>query len=145
MGSLKRFAQNRYWRDKLDTFVNFPTRGLDMQPYIRNTYHNGEAIYDLVAVSNHYGGMGGGHYTAYGKNKDDGKWYYFDDSSVSGASEEACVTKAGYVLVYQRRDANLEQAKARGKAPSAAGAASSDTDMLISNGENSSGEDMDTN
>lgn len=25
-------------------------------------------IYDLYAVSNHYGGTGGGHYTAYGKN-----------------------------------------------------------------------------
>lgn len=25
-------------------------------------------IYDLYAVSNHFGGMGGGHYTAYAKN-----------------------------------------------------------------------------
>ena len=25
-------------------------------------------IYDLYAVSNHFGGTGGGHYTAYGKN-----------------------------------------------------------------------------
>ena len=34
--------------------------GLDMQPYIINKNH-GEAVYDLLAVSNHYGGMGGGH------------------------------------------------------------------------------------
>lgn len=29
--------------------------------------------------------------TAYAKNKDDGKWYYFDDSSVSPASEDQIV------------------------------------------------------
>lgn len=29
--------------------------------------------------------------TAYGKNKMDGKWYYFDDSSVSSASEDQIV------------------------------------------------------
>ncbi len=54
------FVQNRYWRDKLDTHVDFPLEGLDMSPYIINGNH-GNAVYDLVAVSNHYGGMGGGH------------------------------------------------------------------------------------
>lgn len=29
--------------------------------------------------------------TAFAKNKDDGKWYYFDDSSVSTASEDQIV------------------------------------------------------
>jgi ubiquitin carboxyl-terminal hydrolase 4/11 len=38
-------------------------------------------IYDLYAVDNHYGGMGGGHYTAYCKNPEDGNWYNFDDVS----------------------------------------------------------------
>jgi ubiquitin carboxyl-terminal hydrolase 4/11/15 len=80
-----------------------------MQPYIINKSH-GEAVYDLLAVSNHYGGMGGGHYTAYAKNKDDGRWYYFDDSSVTALSEDAVVTKAAYVLFYQRRDlTNMSQ------------------------------------
>lgn len=58
--SLKRFSYNRYWRDKLDTFVDFPIKDLDLSPYIINANH-GPAVYDLVAVSNHYGGMGGGH------------------------------------------------------------------------------------
>ena len=26
-------------------------------------------VYDLYAISNHYGGLGGGHYTAYAKVK----------------------------------------------------------------------------
>lgn len=38
-------------------------------------------IYDLFAVDNHYGGLGGGHYTAYAQNFVDGKWYYFDGIS----------------------------------------------------------------
>ncbi|XP_078270332.1 ubiquitin carboxyl-terminal hydrolase 4 isoform X1 [Rhinoraja longicauda] len=100
---LKRFSYNRYWRDKLDTLVEFPTRDLNMSEFVYNP-KAGLYIYDLVAVSNHYGGMGGGHYTAYAKNKIDGQWYYFDDSSVSGASEDQIVTKAAYVLFYQRRD-----------------------------------------
>ena len=29
--------------------------------------------------------------TAYGKNKEDGEWYYFDDSSVSSATEDDTV------------------------------------------------------
>lgn len=39
------------------------------------------------AVDNHYGGLGGGHYTATCKNAVDGKWYKFDDSHVSPAGE----------------------------------------------------------
>ncbi|XP_038668234.1 ubiquitin carboxyl-terminal hydrolase 4 isoform X1 [Scyliorhinus canicula] len=102
---LKRFSYNRYWRDKLDTLVEFPIRDLNMSEFVYNP-KAGPCIYDLVAVTNHYGGMGGGHYTAYAKNKIDGQWYYFDDSSVSGASEDQIVTKAAYVLFYQRRDPN---------------------------------------
>lgn len=36
--------------------------GLDMAPWVINANH-GPAVYDLIAVSNHYGGMGGGHCT----------------------------------------------------------------------------------
>uniref|UniRef100_A0A8C0G559 Ubiquitin carboxyl-terminal hydrolase n=1 Tax=Chelonoidis abingdonii TaxID=106734 RepID=A0A8C0G559_CHEAB len=76
---------------------------LDMSEFLINP-NAGPCRYNLIAVSNHYGGMGGGHYTAFAKNKDDGKWYYFDDSSVSTASEDQIVSKAAYVLFYQRQD-----------------------------------------
>lgn len=49
--------------------------------------------YNLIAVSNHYGGMGGGHYTAYARNYKDDKWYHFDDSSVSAFSEDRVKVK----------------------------------------------------
>ncbi|XP_078137712.1 ubiquitin carboxyl-terminal hydrolase 15 isoform X2 [Sander vitreus] len=100
---LKRFSYSRYMRDKLDSLVDFPLRDLDMSEFLINP-NAGPCRYDLIAVSNHYGGMGGGHYTAYAKNKDDGKWYNYDDSSVSPANEDQIVSKAGYVLFYQRQD-----------------------------------------
>uniref|UniRef100_A0A6Q2Y366 Ubiquitin carboxyl-terminal hydrolase n=1 Tax=Esox lucius TaxID=8010 RepID=A0A6Q2Y366_ESOLU len=107
---LKRFSYNRCWRDKLDTVVDFPVRDLNMSEFVCDPKAC-PYVYDLIAVSNHYGGMGGGHYTAYGKNKADGKWHYFDDNSVSAASEDQIVTKAAYVLFYQRRDAGDVPAK----------------------------------
>ena len=36
--------------------------------------------------------------TAYGKNKEDGKWYYFDDSSVSSATEDQIVVSYRFIL-----------------------------------------------
>ncbi|KAJ8791905.1 hypothetical protein J1605_004130 [Eschrichtius robustus] len=103
---LKRFSYSRYWRDKLDTVVEFPVRALNMSEFVCDLSAR-PYVYDLIAVSNHYGAMGVGHYTAYAKNKLNGKWYYFDDSSVSLASEDQIVTKAAYVLFYQRRDDEL--------------------------------------
>jgi ubiquitin carboxyl-terminal hydrolase 4/11/15 len=60
-------------------------------------------IYDLYAVSNHFGSLNGGHYTAFCQNSLDKKWYEFDDSSVSSISASSAVTKAAYVLFYRRR------------------------------------------
>lgn len=105
---LKRFSYTRYYRDKLDTFVNFPLKNLDLSDFVVNPHKDSwprnKRFYNLIAVSNHYGGLGGGHYTAYAKNYHDGKWHYFDDSSVSPSSEDRVVTKAAYMLIYQRQD-----------------------------------------
>lgn len=124
---LKRFSYNRYWRDKIDTVIEFPVKNLDMTPYVINSAH-GQAVYDLISVSNHYGGMGGGHYTAYGKSKIDGNWYYYDDSNVTQTNEEAVCTKAAYVLFYQRRP----QSKSKKNIPAAAGAAETETEATTS-------------
>ncbi|CAK8690310.1 unnamed protein product [Clavelina lepadiformis] len=104
----KRFSNTRWSRDKLDTFVDFPTRDLDLTDFVVNPaakkLEKKRRCYNLIAVSNHYGGLGGGHYTAFAKNSVDKKWHYFDDSSVSDSAEERVVTKAAYMLVYQRQD-----------------------------------------
>ncbi|XP_071439299.1 ubiquitin carboxyl-terminal hydrolase 15-like [Hetaerina americana] len=102
---LKRFSYNRCRRDKLDTLVEFPIQGLDMNDYVINP-SAAPAVYDLFAVCNHYGAMGGGHYTAYAKNKLDEKWHCFDDNSVSYTSKESVVSPAAYVLFYMQRDIN---------------------------------------
>ena len=36
-------------------------RGLCMKKWLINDNHEESTTYDLLAVSNHYGGMGGGH------------------------------------------------------------------------------------
>ena len=62
--------------------------------------HGAEDTYELLAVSNHYGSTGGGHYTAYARNSGTGSWYKFDDSHTSAVEPEAVVTPAAYVLIY---------------------------------------------
>jgi ubiquitin carboxyl-terminal hydrolase 4/11/15 len=62
-------------------------------------------LYDLYAVSNHYGSLAFGHYTAYCKNHETGVWYDFNDSSVSQLdSPNEAVTSAAYVLYYIKKD-----------------------------------------
>ncbi len=61
--------------------------------------------YDLYAVSNHYGSLNGGHYTAFGFNSLLNKWYEFNDSSVSTVSSiDDVVTSGAYLLLYRRRE-----------------------------------------
>lgn len=61
-------------------------------------------MYDLFAVSNHYGGMGGGHYTAYAKNPFYNRWFEFNDSTASESSGKEVVSRAAYVLFYKKRE-----------------------------------------
>ncbi|XP_050414001.1 ubiquitin carboxyl-terminal hydrolase 4 isoform X1 [Patella vulgata] len=152
---LKRFSYNRYWRDKIDALVEFPVKDLMLDKCVINK-KLGKQRYDLIAVSNHYGGLGGGHYTAYGLNKTTNDWYYFDDSSVSQSSDDQVVSKAAYVLVYQKRGVTSSQYISKpSNAPSTATSGASDCNMLngaaagTTNGVNSNGinhnDDMDTN
>ena len=45
-------------------------------------------MYDLYAILLHDGGAHAGHYIAYIKDWDSGKWLCFDDSSVAELDEE---------------------------------------------------------
>ncbi|KAJ3171843.1 ubiquitin carboxyl-terminal hydrolase [Geranomyces variabilis] len=69
----------------------------------RDGVEDDSLVYDLFAVSNHFGGLGGGHYTAYAKNCLDDEWYNFDDSNVSKTDESSIMTPAAYFLFYRRR------------------------------------------
>lgn len=108
---LKRFhfSASTHRRSKITSFIDFPLVGLDLTSLV-STYQQGEEpIYDCYAVSNHYGNLGGGHYTAYTQG-DDGTWCHYDDSRVtSDVSPSEVVSEAAYVLYYKRRDVDVDE------------------------------------
>ncbi|KAL1964943.1 hypothetical protein VTN77DRAFT_6296 [Rasamsonia byssochlamydoides] len=101
---LKRFSAHRGFRDKIDDLVDFPVEGLDLTGRVRAPEEGESLIYDLFAVDNHYGGLGGGHYTAYAKNFLTGEWNEYNDAHVSKAIDpQKVVSPAAYLLFYRRR------------------------------------------
>ncbi|KAI3443358.1 hypothetical protein Pfo_000023 [Paulownia fortunei] len=98
---LKRFSYTRFLKNKLETFVDFPIDDFDLSNYVIQKNNMVCHRYMLYAVSNHYGGMGGGHYTAFAKHRLN-RWYEFDDSHVFPVTEEQIKTQAAYVLFYKR-------------------------------------------
>lgn len=75
---LKRFSVQGRFSDKLDIFVDFPVEGLDLSSRVAMQEEGKSPIYDLFAVDNHYGGLGGGHYTAFAQNFIDKNWYEYN-------------------------------------------------------------------
>ncbi|XP_014491293.1 ubiquitin carboxyl-terminal hydrolase 5 [Vigna radiata var. radiata] len=99
---LKRFSYSRSMKHKLETFVNFPIHDFDLTNYIANKNNSRRQLYELYALTNHYGSMGSGHYTAHIKLLDENRWYNFDDSHITLISEDEVNTAAAYVLFYRR-------------------------------------------
>ena len=76
---LKRFSAQGRFNNKLDVMVDFPLEGLDLTSRLATQPEEGKPpLYDLFAVDNHYGGLGGGHYTAFAKNFIDEQWYEYN-------------------------------------------------------------------
>eukprot|EP00934_Nitzschia_sp_Nitz4_P001494 Nitzschia sp. Nitz4//scaffold96_size78090//25862//29503//NITZ4_005490-RA/size78090-augustus-gene-0.55-mRNA-1//1//CDS//3329560561//1494//frame0 len=120
---LKRFdaAQNK----KIDEFVKFPAKGLNMGKYlaqwceVTNVQHTTDrsggdpyVLYDLFGTVNHVGNMQSGHYVNHVKVGD--LWYHCNDAHVSLAGgngeEESVLTSDGaYILFYTRRQANITE------------------------------------
>ena len=96
----KRFIKDSYRCEKNDEDIDFPIENMDMKEYVIGPDKD-HSIYDLFAVSQHYGSTGFGHYTAVCKNGDN--WYSYDDSSCSETSAKSALTSAAYVLFYRRR------------------------------------------
>ncbi|XP_077370928.1 ubiquitin carboxyl-terminal hydrolase 19 isoform X2 [Festucalex cinctus] len=116
---LKRFSFRSFiWRDKINDMVDFPVRNLDLSKFCIGQKDEVQhpPIYDLYAVINHYGGMIGGHYTAYARlpsdknsQRSDVGWRLFDDSTVTMVEESQVVTRYAYVLFYRRRNSPVER------------------------------------
>jgi ubiquitin C-terminal hydrolase len=96
---LKRFNSRG---QKNQILVTFPLETLDLSEYVIG-YKKDSYKYELYGVCNHSGGVMGGHYTAYVKNAN-GKWYHFNDTSVSEVGlVDSIISPKAYVLFYRRR------------------------------------------
>eukprot|EP01083_Nonionella_stella_P253110 871296_1 len=103
---LKRFKHDVDGRinyaQKISARVEFPLKGLDLSEYIP-VKDAVSPVYDLYAVSNHYGDMSYGHYTAFIKTNEE--WFHFDDSKIQRVKDETdIVSNAAYILFYRRRN-----------------------------------------
>ncbi|XP_075222573.1 ubiquitin carboxyl-terminal hydrolase 8-like isoform X2 [Lycorma delicatula] len=94
-----RFSSNS-WCWKKQTFVNFPLENLNMRNYSVKGSEQRNESYNLYAVSNHYGTMETGHYTAYCYNAELNRWFKFDDQEVADISPSEVKTSAAYILFY---------------------------------------------
>ena len=105
-------------RNKIEDEVLFPTgqssngtssQKLDLSRFIKcpskHALDGRSAKYELFAVSEHSGTLGGGHYTASGRNFLNNKWYRFNDSQVCQSNGPDEIDKSSaYVLFYKRCD-----------------------------------------
>jgi ubiquitin carboxyl-terminal hydrolase 8 len=95
----KRF-NNRFQKSQI--LITFPIDELDLSDYVIG-YKKDNYKYELYGVCNHSGGVMGGHYTAYVKNAN-GKWYHFNDTSVSEVGlKESIISPKAYVLFYRKK------------------------------------------
>jgi ubiquitin C-terminal hydrolase len=96
---IKRFNSNNR---KNQIMVDFPLENLNLSKYVIG-YDRDSYIYDLYGVCNHSGSVFGGHYTSFVKNAN-GKWYHYNDTSVSevGMPQQIKTPKA-YCFFYRKR------------------------------------------
>ncbi|CAL9180899.1 unnamed protein product [Musa hybrid cultivar] len=100
---LMRFSYSHHKENKLETFVDYPVDDFDLSTYMSSMTDKASYHYRLYAVSNHYGSLGGGHYTAYVHHEGMDGWFKFDDDSVVPIDEVNNVkTSAAYLLFYER-------------------------------------------
>jgi ubiquitin C-terminal hydrolase len=84
---------------KNQVLITFPLDDLDLSNYVIG-YKKNSYVYELYGVCNHFGGVLGGHYTAFIKNAN-GKWYNFNDSNVNEMDASSVVSSKAYCLFYR--------------------------------------------
>jgi len=99
---------------------------VDFSPYVSSPQRE-HATYDMVAVANHHGAFGSGHYTAYcrvtalvgGRADEEGasssgvcdEWYDFNDDRVSRLGQREVISKDSYVMFLIRHAGEGQQIK----------------------------------
>jgi ubiquitin carboxyl-terminal hydrolase 2/21 len=96
---VKRF---NHMNRKNQIMIDFPLENLNLSKYVVG-YNKDSYIYDLYAVCNHSGSSLGGHYTSFVKNAN-GKWYHYNDTSVSEVGTvQQIITSKAYCFFYRKR------------------------------------------
>lgn len=104
---LKRFEfdMRRMRFGKIDKLLTCPL-SLDLSGYVASPQRE-HSVYDIVAVANHIGPFGSGHYTAACQvsslGREVGDWYCFNDDRVKPISANRVVGKDAYVIFLVRR------------------------------------------
>ncbi|KAF8555660.1 cysteine proteinase [Imleria badia] len=122
---LKRFSVKGPFTDKIETVVDFPLKSLDLTNYMPPPFppdmrKNAERPtptsaandprlqvppykYDLYGVTNHFGSLSNGHYTAFVASPSSPTgWVYCDDSRITPIEPKEAVGRPAYVLYYKR-------------------------------------------
>ncbi|KAK9862043.1 hypothetical protein WJX84_009291 [Apatococcus fuscideae] len=99
------------YRQPQDTTPVKPCLSLDLTEYSshRRSPHSSkfdQDSYSLIAISNHAGSLGGGHYTAMCKAISDQRWYTLNDTAVrrAAAPSSSLASESAYVLLYEKSD-----------------------------------------
>jgi len=83
--------------------VDFSVNDLDLSRVVKMNKPR-YSRFKLYAVSNHYGTMDAGHYTAYCKNSQCNRWFKFDDQDVMEINGNEVRSAAAYILFYTAID-----------------------------------------
>ncbi|GAA5843592.1 hypothetical protein JCM11251_007125 [Rhodosporidiobolus azoricus] len=111
---LKRFSFQGPFSDKIETQVQYPLSGLDLSAFIPpplmekrtgqvfNSAPPKGYVYDLFGVTNHYGNLSSGHYTAFVRSGRE--WNNIGDSKVTQCDPRMVESaKSAYILYYAMR------------------------------------------
>lgn len=78
---------------------------IDLSSYV-SSQQKGSLVYDVIAVANHIGHAGRGHYTAICRHHLHNRFYHFNDTDVHEvrADDNEVITREAYLLFLMRRD-----------------------------------------
>jgi ubiquitin carboxyl-terminal hydrolase 8 len=117
---LKRFKFNENGRAgyKNDAPISYRVDDWDLSQYVKSRGSE-PPLFDLYAVSNHVGGLGSGHYTAYALNRFTEQWYEFNDSRRRAIDKRELHKNrsSAYVLFYNRCQPDKSEGSKEGRAP----------------------------
>jgi ubiquitin carboxyl-terminal hydrolase 8 len=107
---IKRFIHNisesGYSATKINNLIEYPINDFNINSYLSEFSKTlGNYNYDLYGVSNHIGGMNGGHYYSFVKSLENNKWYCLDDDEITEINNESdVISQHAYMLFYIQKE-----------------------------------------